>query len=416
MSNITKEKIVFVAAARTPVGRYLGGLKDFTVPELSEHALNAAIDRFKIDKTQIDEVIIGHVIGSQTSSNLAKVTAINAGLNVSTTGYTVNRICGSGIQSAINAYQELFFSKRNLIAVGGAESLSRAPYYLPEDSRFSGLTMAHSHLFDSNLLLHESCSGRNSDITHMGQTAENIITEKNISREAQDKFAYDSHQKAISATDSGRLAQEIAPMEIAGKNGDVTVIDADEQIRRDTSLEKLATLKPAFVDGGSATAGNSSGFNDGASFQVMTTETFARENNYEVMAEFIDYEVVGVEPSKMGLGPVDAIKNLLKNNDLDLEKDIDLLEINEAFAGQVLGVMEDLGFDMESDFYKNNLNVNGGAIAVGHPLGMSGSRLITTILYEFKNNPDKKYGIASACIGGGQGIAVLLKNGYYKES
>lgn len=410
-----KQKIVFVGASRTPIGRYLGGLKEITLAELSEHALNSTIEKFNINKNQIDEVIVGNVNGTQTSSNLAKVTATNLGLPVSTTGYTVNRICGSGIQSAIDGFHELFFGKKNLIAVGGAESMSRAPYYLPEDSRFKGLAGGSMEVLDSNLLLHQTSSGRESDITHMGETAEYIISEKLIARELQDQFAFDSHQKAIKATENGRFAQEISPITISDAKGNSTTVSTDEQIRKDTSLEKLAKLKPAFVEGGTATAGNSSSLNDGASFQVMTTESYALENGYEIMGEFIDYAVVGIEPERMGLGPVDAINQVLANNDLDLHDDIDLLEINEAFAGQTLAVMEDLGIEMGSDFYKNKLNVNGGAIAQGHPLGMSGSRLITTMLYEFKNNPDKKYAIASACIGGGQGIAVLLKNGYYKE-
>ena len=410
-----KQKIVFVGASRTPIGRYLGGLKEVTLAELSEHALNSTIVKFNINKNQIDEVIVGNVNGTQTSSNLAKVTATNLGLPVSTTGYTVNRICGSGIQSAIDGFHELFFGKKNLIAVGGAESMSRAPYYLPEDSRFKGLAGGSMEVLDSNLLLHQTSSGRESDITHMGETAEYIISEKLIARELQDQFAFDSHQKAIKATENGRFAQEISPITISDAKGNSTTVSTDEQIRKDTSLEKLAKLKPAFVEGGTATAGNSSSLNDGASFQVMTTESYALENDYEIMGEFIDYAVVGIEPERMGLGPVDAINQVLANNDLDLHDDIDLLEINEAFAGQTLAVMEDLGIEMGSDFYKNKLNVNGGAIAQGHPLGMSGSRLITTMLYEFKNNPDKKYAIASACIGGGQGIAVLLKNGYYKE-
>ena len=410
-----KQKIVFVGASRTPIGRYLGGLKEVTLAELSEHALNSTIEKFNINKNQIDEVIVGNVNGTQTSSNLAKVTATNLGLPVSTTGYTVNRICGSGIQSAIDGFHELFFGKKNLIAVGGAESMSRAPYYLPEDSRFKGLAGGSMEVLDSNLLLHQTSSGRESDITHMGETAEYIISEKLIARELQDQFAFDSHQKAIKATENGRFAQEISPITISDAKGNSTTVSTDEQIRKDTSLEKLAKLKPAFVEGGTATAGNSSSLNDGASFQVMTTESYALENGYEIMGEFIDYAVVGIEPERMGLGPVDAINQVLANNDLDLHDDIDLLEINEAFAGQTLAVMEDLGIEMGSDFYKNKLNVNGGAIAQGHPLGMSGSRLITTMLYEFKNNPDKKYAIASACIGGGQGIAVLLKNGYYKE-
>ncbi len=410
-----KQKIVFVGASRTPIGRYLGGLKEVTLAELSEHALNSTIEKFNINKNQIDEVIVGNVNGTQTSSNLAKVTATNLGLPVSTTGYTVNRICGSGIQSAIDGFHELFFGKKNLIAVGGAESMSRAPYYLPEDSRFKGLAGGSMEVLDSNLLLHQTSSGRESDITHMGETAEYIISEKLIARELQDQFAFDSHQKAIKATENGRFAQEISPITISDAKGNSTTVSTDEQIRKDTSLEKLAKLKPAFVEGGTATAGNSSSLNDGASFQVMTTESYALENDYEIMGEFIDYAVVGIEPERMGLGPVDAINQVLANNDLDLHDDIDLLEINEAFAGQTLAVMEDLGIEMGSDFYKNKLNVNGGAIAQGHPLGMSGSRLITTMLYEFKNNPDKKYAIASACIGGGQGIAVLLKNGYYKE-
>lgn len=414
MLKARNEEIVIVGAARTPVGAYLGDLKTVPVQELGVAALNEAIKRAGVEKEDIEEVIVGHVTGTQTTNNLGNIIGIDAGLPKSVTGFTVNRICGSGIQSAVSAAQEILLGSKDMIAAGGAESLSRAPFYLPESVRYDGFRMGDQQLIDANLEGHRSASGTNSGIEHMGNTAENIVNKFGITRDEQDEFAVESQRKAAAAIENGRFAQEIVPVEVKGRRGKVTVVDTDGHPRPGTSMESLAKLGPAFEKGGSVTAGNSSGMNDGAAFEIITTRSVAEEKGLEVMGSIVDYAVTGCDPAFMGLGPVQAINEIMERQGMDLQKDVAILEVNEAFAGQTLGVLKELGISTDSDYYKNAFNPHGGAVALGHPLGMSGARIITSILYEFKNNPEKKYGIASACIGGGQGIAMLLKNGYYE--
>lgn len=403
--------IVIVGAARTPVGAYLGDLKTVPVEELGVIALNEAIIRAGISKEDVDEVIVGHVTGSQTTNNLGRIIGLNAGLRKESTGFTVNRICGSGIQSAISAVQLLKTGKMKFVAAGGAESLSRAEYYLPATSRFEGFRMGDSRLIDANDEGHRTASGlANADIKHMGMTAELIVEKYGITRKQQDLFALDSQRKAKIAIDSGRLAQEIIAVEIKDRKGKISIVERDGHPRPDSTLEQLSKLKPVFKKDGSVTPGNASGLNDGAAFEIFTSREVAKLRNLEVMAEVVDYAIIGLDPRYMGLGPVNAINHVLVSNNLTLA-DIDILEINEAFAGQVLGCLIELGNNPGTELYKR-LNPNGGACALGHPLGMSGARIITSICYEFKNNKNHKYAIASSCIGGGQGIALLLKNGY----
>ena len=407
------EQIVIVGAARTPVGAYLGDLKTVPVEELGRIALEEAIKRAGIEKEDIDEVIVGHVTGSQTTNNLGRIIGINAGLKEASTGFTVNRICGSGFQSAICAIQELQLMKRSFIAAGGAESLSRAEYYMPANLRYEGFRMGDSKLIDANDEGHRSASGYpNKDITHMGITAELVVEKYGITREEQDEFAYNSQMKAKQAMENGFFAQEIVPVEILGKKGMVTIVDKDGHPKPNTTLDALAKLKPAFKAGGTVTPGNASGLNDGGAFEIFTKESTAKERNLEVMAKVVGYAITGCDPRLMGMGPVNAIKKVLAENNLTLA-DIDILEINEAFAGQTLGCLKELGNGPGTQLY-GRLNPYGGAVALGHPLGMSGARIITSLCYQFKNNPSKKYAIGSACIGGGMGIALLLENGYYK--
>lgn len=408
MSN---NMIVIVGAARTPVGAYLGDLKTVPVEDLGVIALKEAVKRSMLNIDDIDEVIVGHVTGSQTTNNLGRIIGLNSGLRNESTGFTVNRICGSGIQSAVSATQSLLSGKVNFVAAGGAESLSRAEYYLPASARYQGFRMGDAKLIDANDEGHRTASGQhNKDITHMGITAELVVEKYAITREQQDLFAYNSQVKTQKAVASGRLAQEIVAVEIKGKKGKITLVEKDGHPRPEATLEDLAQLKPAFKKDGTITPGNASGLNDGAAFEIFTTHAKAEEKNLEIMAEVIDYAITGLDPRYMGLGPVSAINTVLKNNKLTLH-DIDILEINEAFAGQVLGCLIELGNPPGTALYER-LNPNGGACALGHPLGMSGARILTSICYEFKNNRDKKFAIASACIGGGQGIAMLLKNGY----
>ncbi|WP_373471929.1 thiolase family protein [Carnobacterium alterfunditum] len=412
----TDDPIVIVGAARTPIGAYLGGLKTVPVSELGAIALKEAIKRAGLANEEIEEVIAGQAMGTQEESNIGRVIGLKAGLRQQSTGMTINRVCGSGIQSAISAVQELMTMDMEFIAAGGVESLSRSEYYLPLEARWEGFKVGNFNVIDANLALHVNTqpSDDYTEIHHMGDTAEKIAERYSITREEQDAFAVDSQSKTAHAMDSGRLAQEIVSVEVKDRKGNVTVVDTDEHPRPGTNMEGLARLKPAFrKDGkGTITAGNSSGLNDGAAFEIFTKLSVARERGLDVMAKIVDFAVVGCDPNVMGLGPVYAINKVLEQNGLTLE-DIAILEINEAFAAQTLGCMKELGIKKDSELY-DRLNPNGGAISLGHPLGMSGARILTSICYEFKNHPEKKYAIASACIGGGQGIALLVENGFVK--
>lgn len=409
----TEDPIVIVGAARTPIGSYLGGLKTVPTGELGAIALQEAIKRAGLTNEEIDEVIAGQAMGTQEESNIGRVIGLKAGLRQQSTGMTVNRICGSGIQSAISAAQELMTMDVTFIAAGGVESLSRSEYYLPLESRWDGFKVGNFTVIDANLALHLHAqpNAQYPEVHHMGDTAEKIAEKYTITREEQDTYAVDSQRKAAQAINNGRLAQEIIPVEVKGRKGSITVIDSDEHPRPGTNMESLARLKPAFrKDGkGTITAGNASGLNDGAAFEIFTKASVAKERGLDVMAKIVDFAIAGCDPNVMGLGPVYAINKVLAQSNLKLE-DIDILEINEAFSAQILGCMKELGIEPGSKMY-NRLNPNGGAVALGHPLGMSGARIITSICYEFKNHPEKKYAIASACIGGGQGIALLLENG-----
>lgn len=409
----TEDPIVIVGAARTPIGSYLGGLKTVPTGELGAIALQEAIKRAGLTNEEIDEVIAGQAMGTQEESNIGRVIGLKAGLRQQSTGMTVNRICGSGIQSAISAVQELMTMDVTFIAAGGVESLSRSEYYLPLESRWDGFKVGNFTVIDANLALHLHAqpNAQYPEVHHMGDTAEKIAEKYTITREEQDTYAVDSQRKAAQAINNGRLAQEIIPVEVKGRKGSITVIDSDEHPRPGTNMESLARLKPAFrKDGkGTITAGNASGLNDGAAFEIFTKASVAKERGLDVMAKIVDFAIAGCDPNVMGLGPVYAINKVLAQSNLKLE-DIDILEINEAFSAQILGCLKELGIEPGSKMY-NRLNPNGGAVALGHPLGMSGARIITSICYEFKNHPEKKYAIASACIGGGQGIALLLENG-----
>ena len=412
-----ENQIVFVGAARTPVGTYLGSLKTVPVEQLGITAIEAAMQRSGLDKEVVDEIIVGNVIGSQTSNNLGRVIGIDAGFPNSTTGMTINRICGSGMQSAISGAQSLLLGDADVVVAGGMESMSRAPFYLPESARYEGLSPRDLNLIDANAAgLHSASGQKNDDLLNMGLTAENIVSKFHITREEQDEFAYTSQQKMAIAQQSGRMAEEITPVTITDRKGRQTIVDKDEHPRPQITMEKLQHLKPAFrFDGkGSVTPGNASGFNDGAAFEVMTTQDYAMKHQLTPLGILKAYAITGCAPRTMGLGPVQAIQSVLNKTNLSLE-DLDVLEINEAFAGQVLGCLRELGISTDSKYYHERFNPNGGAIAIGHPLGMTGARIITSVLYEFKKYPNKRYAVASACIGGGQGIAVLLENPHYKK-
>lgn len=401
-------KVVITSGARTAVGAFLGGLKTVPVDELASIAIKEALKRSNnLDPKLVDDVVLGHVESSGDAPNLGRNAALLAGLD-HVPGYTVNRICGSGLQSIVNATQDILCGNSEIVVAGGAESLSRAPYYLPLEVRYDGFKMGNQELRDANTKYHHNSQPYPQfPIMHMGNTAENVVKRYEISREDQDLFAYNSQMRAKAAIENERFAKEIVPVEIKGRKGAVTIVDQDEHPKPHTTLEALAKLRPAFEKGGSVTAGNASGLNDGGAAVVVMKEERAQELGLTPMAEIVDFAVAGLDPSVMGLGPVFAIRKLLEKTGMAKE-DIDLYEINEAFAGQMLGCMKELDMYLDSPMY-DRINVNGGAVALGHPLGMSGTRITISLMYELiKRNA--KYGIASACIGGGMGIALLIKN------
>lgn len=400
------KKCVVTSAARTAVGAYLGGLKEVPVETLASIAIREAIRRSNIKNDDVEEVILGHVISSTDAPNLARTAALLAGLE-SAAGLTLNRLCGSGIQAVISAVQEIQTGGADVVIAGGAESLSRVPYYMPLSVRYQGFRNGSQQLLCANEKSHHNAQPNSLYPTiHMGNTAENVVDRHKISREDQDLFAYQSQMKAKQAIESGRFAKEIVPVEIKSKKG-ISQFEVDEHPRPDTTLEGLAKLKPAFVKDGSVTAGNASGMNDGAAALIIMSEEKARALGQKPLATIVDYAISALDPMVMGLGPVSAIQKVLQKTGLKLDQ-IDLIEINEAFAGQVLGCLKELDMYMGTPLY-DRLNVNGGAVALGHPLGMSGARLVTTLSYELQIRK-ARYGIASACIGGGQGIALLIEN------
>jgi acetyl-CoA C-acetyltransferase len=401
------KKTIITSYARTAIGTFLGSLKEVPVEFLGATAIQGALNRSNLGNDQVDEVIMGHALPSGEAANIGRVCLLLAGLSETTPGFTVCRMCGSGIQAIVSAMQEIQTDNAEIVIAGGTENLSRVPYYLPLSVRYQGLKNLNYELLCSNQRHSETAQppsiypGLN-----MGLTGENVAERCQISRQDQDLFALESHHKAIAAIKSGRFAEEIVPVEIKQKKGTVT-FEVDEHPREDTSLEALARLKPAFKKDGTLTAGNSSGINDGAAALVVMSEDKGKELGLKPLAYVIDHAVTALDPRIMGLGPVSAISKLLKKTGLQLQ-DIDLFEINEAFAGQILGCLKELGMYMGTPLYER-VNVNGGAVALGHPLGMTGARLTGTLAYELRHR-NLRYGIASACIGGGMGIALLIEN------
>ena len=401
------EKCVITSAVRTPVGSYLGSLKTVPAQHIAKVAIRAAVDRSSLGTDSVEQVIMGHVLPSADAPNIARVAALLAGLSESTPGYTIDRQCGSGLQAVINATQEIQTGNADIVVAGGVDNMSRALYFLPPSVRYEGFRMGNVKVFDafSHAVEHTQPPELYPNL-NMGLTAENVAARHQISREDQDRFALDSQNKAVAAIRDGKFKDEIVPLEISQKKGTV-VFDTDEYPRPDTTLESLAKLKPAFLKDGSVTAGNASGMNDGASAVVVMSEKKCNKLGLKPLASVVSYAVTGLDPKVMGLGPVSAIKSVLNKTGLKLE-DIDLFEINEAFSAQSLGVLKELDMYMGSSLY-SRVNVNGGAVALGHALGSSGSRILTTLIYELRRRGGK-YGIASLCIGGGQGIAMLVEN------
>jgi len=399
--------VVITSYARTPIGTYLGRLKTVPVQDLATLASREAVHRSCLDPALIDEVIMGHVISTPEAGNLGRRVALQSGFGLDCTGFTVNRICGSGFQALLSASQEIQTGMASIIVAGGAESLSRVPYYLPLSTRYEGLKNLNKLLYCSNEEYAKHTAPEDLyPIPNMGQTAENIAAKYDISREEQDEFAYWSQQKTKKAIESGIFAEEIVPVTYFEKNNKI-VVDCDDHPRLDTTLEALGKLKPVFLKGGTVTAGNASGMNDAGAALVVMSEEKCKTLGLKPLVYIGPCVVSGEDPTIMGMGPAKAIPKLLKKCGMSWD-DIDILEINEAFASQCLGVMKEIGHYIGTKVYEK-LNPNGGAVALGHPLGMSGARIAGSTALEL-NRQKKRYAIVCACIGGGQGIAMLLEN------
>ena len=390
---------VIVSAVRTALGRVGGSLKDVQPEDLAVKVILAAVERAGVEPAEVDEVILGQTKQSADAANLARVAALKAGFPVEVPAYTVMRQCGSGLQAVSNAVQAIWCGESDIVVAGGVESMSLAPYYL-RGARF-GFTSGNTVVVDSNTESQPRSQPYEvyGDLT-MGLTAENLAEKYSISRAAQDGFALRSQERAFAAIEGGRFGDEIVPVEVPARKGPPVVFDTDE-FPRHTSLEALAKLKPVFKEGGSVTAGNSSGRNDGAACLVLMSAAAAKARGLEPLATVRAQAVAGVDPRFMGIGPAPATRKALQKAGLDLT-DIGLFEVNEAFAAQSLAVVQELGLDVDI------LNVNGGAIALGHPLGCSGARILTTLLYEMRRR-GTRYGLAGICIAGGQGMATIVE-------
>ncbi|MDU1414319.1 MAG: acetyl-CoA C-acetyltransferase [Clostridium sp.] len=389
-------EVVVVSAARTAIGSFGGSLSKFSATDLGTIAAKEAIRRAGIKPEIIDEAIVGNVISAGLGQNIARQIALNAGLSEGSTAFTVNKVCGSGIKSVSLASQAIKAGEADVILCGGTESMSNAPYLLPT-TRW-GQRMNDGKIVDS--MIKDALWEAFNDY-HMGVTAENVATQYGITREMQDEFALNSQMKAEKAIKEGKFKDEIVPVEIPQRKGDPIIFDTDEYAKFGTTIEKLAKLKPAFKKDGTVTAGNASGINDGAAMLIVMAKDKAEELGIKYLATIKAYASGGVDPKVMGCGPYEATTRLFNKTGLTID-DIDLVEANEAFASQSIAVSQELHFD------KDKVNVNGGAIALGHPVGASGTRIITTLIYEMIRR-DSKRGLATLCIGGGQGMAIVLE-------
>jgi acetyl-CoA C-acetyltransferase len=398
------KKVYIISAKRTAVGSFLGGLSTVHPGVYGAEVIKSILEETKMPVEHIDEVIVGNVLPAGLGQGVARQVSLNAGIPESIPAYGVNMVCGSGMKSIMNAYSSIKSGLHEVVIAGGVESMSKAPYLVPSNTR-SGVKMGGFSAEDH--MIKDALWDSFNDY-HMGVTAENIVEKYNLSREEQDQFAFQSQQKAIAAIDSGRFKDEIVPIEVKLRRETVT-FDTDEFPNRRTNLEKLAKLRPAFLKGGSVTAGNASGINDGASFMLVASEEAVKKYNLKPIVELISIGQGGVNPSVMGLGPVPAIRSALKRANMTLSQ-MELLELNEAFAAQSLGVIKELvdEHDLSKQEILERTNVNGGAIAIGHPVGASGNRIATTLIHEMLKQ-NLTYGLASLCIGGGMGTAIIVK-------
>lgn len=387
---------VLISACRTPIGAFGGALKDLTAPDLGAIVVREAVARASISKDAVGEVILGCVLQAGAGMNVARRAALKAGLSYEVPAETVNRVCGSGLTAVVHAVEGVRAGFTDVIVAGGTESMSNAPYLL-KGARW-GYRMGHGEVTDSMLAEGLSCA---IESCHMGNTAEAVATKYGIGRAEQDAFAAESQRRAEQAIRDGAFADEVVAVEIPQKKGSTVRVDTDEYPRPGTTVEKLAALKPAFQKDGTVTAGNASGINDGAAALVVTTDTWASKHGAKLLGRVLAYATVGVEPRYMGMGPVPAVTRAVERAGLTLDQ-IDLFELNEAFAAQAVAVVKELGVDQA------RVNVHGGAIALGHPIGASGARVLTTLLYGLAKHK-KRYGVASLCVGGGMGVAMVVE-------
>lgn len=397
------EEVVIVSATRTPIGKFGGSLKNVSAVELGTIVTKEAIKRANITPEQVDQVIFGNVLQAGSGQNPARQIAVHAGIPYTTPGMTINEVCGSGLKSIILASQAIQLGDAEIVVAGGTESMSQAPYLL--NSHRWGKKAGDDRMLDS--VMQDGLSDAFSQLP-MGLTAEKVADQYGISRIEQDQFAFESQMRATAARKEGKFVKEIVSVPIKGIKGKDYLFSEDEFIRETTTLDSLAKLKPAFKEGGSVTAGNSSGINDGAAALVLMKKSLAIELDLTYLATIKGYAEVGIDPSIMGYAPYYAIKEVLKKTDLSLA-DIDSIELNEAFAAQSVAVVKDLKLD------KDKVNTNGGAIALGHPIGASGSRVMVSLIHELLENKTN-LGIASLCIGGGLGIAMVIENNSLSET
>ena len=396
------EEAVILSAVRTPIGKYGGALKDIRPDDLAALVIAEAVRRAGVAKERIEDVVLGCANqAGEDNRNVARMALLLAGLPMEVGGQTVNRLCGSGMQAVDAAAHAIEVSEGDVYVAGGVESMTRAPYVLGKPE--SAFARGEMKLQDTTLGW-RFVNPRLAEMHHpysMGETAENVAERYHLTREEQDAFALESNRRAASAIESGRFRDEITSVDVPAGKGEIARVDTDEQPRRDSSMEKLAKLKPVFRKDGTVTAGNSSGINDGAAALVLSSRSYAEAQGHRPRARILSSAVAGVDPAYMGLGPIPAARKALKRAGLSVT-DLDLVELNEAFAAQSLPCIRELDLDPEK------VNVNGGAIALGHPLGCSGARIITTLLYELERRGGR-FGLATMCIGVGQGIATVIE-------
>ena len=397
-------KVFLVDGKRSPIGSFLGSLRFVHPADLGAEVVKGLLEKNEINPDDIDEVIVGNILPAGLGQGMGRQVSIKAGIKQEIPAYSLNMVCGSGMKAVMNAFANIQAGMHHLVIAGGVESMSNAPFLVSSKTR-DGVKMGDFNLVDH--MIYDALTDVFNNV-HMGMTAENIAEKFQITREAQDDFAIESQKKAIASVDNGRFADEIIPIGIKTKKGDI-IVDKDEYPNRTTSREKLSMLRPAFKKDGVVTAGNASGINDGASFTIVASEEYVRKNQLQPLFEIVAVGQGGVDPLLMGLGPVPAIRHALQMAKMRLQ-DMELLELNEAFAAQSLGVIKLLAEEhqMSEEAIKQITNINGGAIALGHPVGASGNRILVTLMHEMKKQ-NLTYGLASLCIGGGMGTAIIIK-------